>query len=54
MNYNEFEEKVLEMGVILQENNVKPVDVKIEYTRLDCHNCLWAMIDDNVITYFKW
>ena len=54
MNYQEFEEKVLDMGIILQENNVKPEDVKIEYTRLDGHNCLWAMKDDTVITYFKW
>ena len=54
MNFNEFQKKVTEMGCKLQEENVNPEDVKIEYTKLDGNNCLWAMKGDHIISYFKW
>lgn len=54
MNFNEFEVNVKEMKQELEEAEVKPEDVKIEYTKFDGYDCLWAILGDKIITYFKW
>jgi len=54
MNFTEFEEHVQVMKQELQKAGVNPEDVKIEYTKFDGKNCIWAMKDDEIITYFKW
>ena len=54
MNFSEFEDKVKEMKMVLQNEDVDPEHVQVSYTRFDGYDCLWAMKDDKVITYFKW
>ena len=54
MNFNEFEKNVIVMKQELEEASVNPETVKIEYTKFDGYDCLWAMLDNKVITYFKW
>ena len=54
MDFSEFEVNVKEMKKKLQEAEVKPEDVKIEYTKFDGYDCLWAIEDHKVISYFKW
>ena len=39
----------------LKEKSIDPADVKIEYTKFNGSDCLWAMNEKgNVFTYFKW
>lgn len=54
MNFSEFERNFQDMKKKLEESNINPETVKIEYTKFDGYNCIWAMKDDNIITYFKW
>lgn len=54
MNFNEFEKNVIAMKQELEEASVNPEDVKIEYTKFDGYDCLWAIQGDKIITYFKW
>ena len=54
MDFNEFEKNVIAMKQELEEAEVKPEDVKIEYTKFDGYDCLWAIQGDKIITYFKW
>lgn len=54
MNFVEFKEKIVEMECKLKEENINLGDIKIEYTKLDGYNCIWAMKEDNVISHFKW
>ena len=54
MNFKEFKNKVSEMECKLKEENINPEDVEIEYTKLDGHNCIWAMKEYKVISHFKW
>lgn len=54
MNFTEFYKNVEKMKDDLQEKFVNAEDVKIEYTKFDGQNCIWAMENDNVISYFKW
>lgn len=54
MDFKEFEKNVREMKKKLEESNVDPEDVKIEYTKFDGYDCLWAIKDHKVISYFKW
>lgn len=54
MNFKEFQVNVEKMKNELDSKLVNAEDVKIEYTKFDGHNCLWAMKNDEVITYFKW
>lgn len=54
MNFNEFEKNVIAMKQELEEADIKLDTVKIEYTRFDGYDCLWAMKDHKVISYFKW
>ena len=54
MDFNEFEKNVAFMKQELKDLNIQPEAVKIEYTKLDGYNCLWAIQDSKVITYFKW
>jgi len=54
MNFNEFEKNVIVMKQELEEADIKLDTVKIEYTKFDGYNCLWAILGDKVITYFKW
>ena len=35
----------------LQEQFVNADEVKIEYTKFDGNNCLWAIHDDKVVSY---
>ena len=54
MNFTEFYENVEKMKYDLQEQFINADEVKIEYTKFDGNNCLWAVKDDKVIAYFKW
>jgi len=54
MNFTEFQSKVKQMEQELQEAGVNPKNVKMEYTKLDGNHCLWAMVGDKIISYFKW
>jgi hypothetical protein len=54
MDFMEFEKNVQEMKHELEEADVQFEDVKIEYTRFDGYDCLWAIKDHKVISYFKW
>ena len=54
MDFIEFEKNVQEMKQELEEASVNPEDVKIEYTKFDGYDCLWAIKDHKVISYFKW
>lgn len=54
MNFSEFERNFQDMKKKLEESNINPETVKIEYTKFDGYNCIWAMKDDIIITYFKW
>ena len=38
----------------IQEQFINADEVKIEYTKFDGNNCLWAIQDDKVVSYFKW
>lgn len=54
MDFNEFERNVQNMKKKLEEADIKLDTVKIEYTKFDGYDCLWAIKGDKVITYFKW
>lgn len=54
MNFQEFYENVEKMKHELQERSVDLEDVKITYTRFDGNDCIWAMKDDKILSYFKW
>ena len=54
MNFTDFIHNVEVMGIELQEKGIKPDEVKIEYTKFDGNNCIWAMNGDNIVSYFKW
>jgi hypothetical protein len=54
MNFTEFKTNVNAMEHKLQEENINPEDVRIEYTRFDGYDCLWAVHGDKIISYFKW
>lgn len=54
MDFKEFYENVEKMKYDLQEQFINYDEVKIEYTKFDGNNCLWAIQDDKVVSYFKW
>ena len=54
MNFKEFYENVEKMKYDLQKEFINAEDVRIEYTKFDGNNCLWAMKGDKIISYFKW
>ncbi len=54
MNFTDFMHNVEVMGIELQEKGIKPDEVKIEYTKFDGNNCIWAMKGDEIVSYFKW
>lgn len=54
MDFNEFKNNIKKMESDLKNKSINPADVKIEYTKFDGYDCIWAMHEDNVITYFKW
>ena len=54
VDFNEFYENVEKMKYDLQEQFINADEVKIEYTKFDGNNCLWAILDDKVVSYFKW
>ena len=54
MDFNEFEKNVREMKKKLEESNVDPETVQVSYTKFDGYDCLWAIKDHKIISYFKW
>lgn len=54
MNFIEFEKNVKVMKQKLEEESVDLSEAKIEYTRFDGYDCLWAIKGDKIISYFKW
>ena len=54
VDFKEFYENVEKMKYDLQEQFINADEVKIEYTKFDGNNCLWAIQDDKVVSYFKW
>lgn len=54
MNFKEFYENVEKMKYDLQEQFINYDEVKIMYTRFDGNDCLWAIRDDKIVSYFKW
>jgi len=54
MDFKEFYENVEKMKYDIQEQFINAEDVKIEYTRFDGYDCLWAIKGDKIISYFKW
>ena len=54
MNFKQFYENVEKMKTELEDKNIDFEDVKIEYTKFDGNNCLWAMKGDEIVSYFKW
>lgn len=54
MNFKEFYDNVEKMKYDLQEKFINADEVKIEYTKFDYNNCIWAMKDGEVVSYFKW
>ena len=54
MNFKQFYNKVEQMKCDLQREFINAEDVKIEYTKFDGNNCLWAMKGDKIISYFTW
>lgn len=54
MNFKEFYENVEKMKYELQEQFINAEDVQITYTKFDGNDCIWAMVNDKIISYFKW
>ena len=54
MDFIEFEKNVIVMKQELEEASVNPETVKIEYTKFDGYDCLWAILDNKGISYFIW
>ena len=54
MNFKQFYENVEKMNYDLQKEFINAEDVKIEYTKFDGNNCIWAMKGDEIVSYFKW
>lgn len=54
LNFKEFYEQVEKMKYELQSQFINAEEVKIEQTKFDGNQCIWAMKGDKVVSYFKW
>lgn len=54
MNFAEFNKKVEDMKLDLEQQGVTPEDVKISYTKSTGEHIIVAMKGNMVVSYFKW